>query len=198
MPLHAENQELAPVAELYPPQGQWTEADYFALPDTNRYLELSEGRLIMPPHPTYRHQIALKNLFLKFQSLVESHGLGTVVFAPLPVRLWPGKIREPDIVFVANEHADRIGEQVLGVPDLIVEVISPSTVATDRVEKFYEYARAGVREYWMLDPEERAIEVYILREGAYILRGKYRSGEIASSGLLPGFEVAVGDVLPLA
>lgn len=53
------------IAELFPPQGQWTERDYFALPDTNRYVELSEGRLIMPPHPTYAHQTALQNLFLK-------------------------------------------------------------------------------------------------------------------------------------
>ena len=116
--------------------------------------------------------------------------------APLPVRLWPGKIREPDTVCVANEHADRFGEQALGLPDLVVEVVSPPTVTTDRVEKFYEYARAGVREYWMVDPEERAIEVYILREGAYTLGGKYGSGEIARSGLLSGFEVAVGEVLP--
>jgi Uma2 family endonuclease len=196
MPLHAEKQELAPVAELYPPQGQWTEADYFALPDTNRYVELSEGRLIMPPHPTYRHQTALQNVFLKFQSLVDAHHLRIVRFAPLPVRVWPGKIQEPDIVFVAQEHIDRIGEQVLGVPDLVVEVISPPTLTTDRVEKFYEYARAGVREYWMADPEERAIEVYILREGAYALGGKYKPGETARSGLLPGFELGVGDILP--
>lgn len=196
MALHAENQELAPVAELYPPQGQWTEADYFALPDTNRYVELSEGRLIMAPHPTYRHQTALQNVFLKFQSFAEARHLGIVRFAPLPVRLWPGKIREPDIVFVAREHGDRIGEQVLGLPDLVIEVISPSTITTDRVEKFYEYARAGVGEYWMVDPEERAIEVYTLREGAYVLGGKYRPGELARSELLPGFEVSVGDVLP--
>lgn len=195
MPLHAEKQELAPVAELYPPQGQWTEADYFALPDTNRYVELSEGRLIMPPHPTYRHQTALQNVFLNLQAFVELHRLGVVRFAPLPVRLWPGKIREPGIVFVAQEHADRIGEQVLGVPDLVVEVISPSTLTTDRVEKFYEYARAGVREYWMVDPEERAIEVYVLREGAYVLGGKYRPGETARSGLLVGLEISVGEVL---
>ncbi len=196
MPLHAEKQELAPVAELYPPQGQWTEADYFALPGTNRSVELSEGRLIMPPHPTYRHQTALQNVFLKFQAFVGTHQLGVVRFAPLPVRLWPGKIREPDIMFFSTEHSDRIGEQVLGVPDLIVEVISPSTVTTDRVEKFYEYARAGVREYWMVDPEEQAIEVYTLREGAYVLGGKYRPGESARSGVLTGLEISVGEVLP--
>ncbi len=85
---------------------------------------------------------------------------------------------------------------MLGVPDIIVEVISPSTVTTDRVEKFYEYARAGVQEYWMAEPEERTIEIYILREGAYTLGGKYNPGEMARSGLLAGLEIGVADVLP--
>jgi len=183
--------ELAPVAELYPPQGQWTEEDYFALPDTNRIVELSEGRLIMPPHPTYSHQTALQNLFLKLQAFVEEHRLGIVRFAPLPVRLWPGKIREPDIFFITKAHADRVGEQACGVPDLVVEIFSPATHRTDRLEKFLEYARAGVSEYWLVDPEERSIEVYVLKEGAYTLLGKHKEEELARSQLLAGLEIEV-------
>ena len=190
-----EGAEWAPVAELFPPQGQWTEEDYFALPDTNRHVELSEGRLIVPPHPTLAHQEALKRLFLRLNAFVEERGLGVVQIAPLPVRLWPGKIREPDIFFIAREHADRIGERVCGVPDLVVEVTSPSTARTDRMEKFQEYARAGVLEYWIVDPDGGAVEVYILREGAYILRGRWGVGEVASSELLSGFEVKVGDIV---
>ena len=187
---------LAPVADLYPPQGQWTEVDYFSLPDTNRYVELSEGRLIMSPHPTYSHQTALQNLFLRLQAFVEEHRLGIVRFAPLPVRLWPGKIREPDIFFIAKEHKDRIGEEVCGVPDLVVEVTSSSTLKTDRMEKFQEYAQAGVAEYWIVDPQERTIEVYFLKQGAYVLYGKWRAGEQASSYLLTGFSVKVDEVCP--
>ena len=111
-----EKKELAPVAELYPSQGDWSEEDYFSLPDTNRYVELSEGRLIMPPHPTHTHQVALKELYVRLHTFVSEHDLGIVQIAPLPVRLWPGKVREPDILFVAKEHADRIGEKVYGVP----------------------------------------------------------------------------------
>ena len=187
--------ERAPVAELFPPQGEWAEEDYFALPDTNRYVELSEGTLIMPPHPTLAHQEALKRLFLRLNAFVEERGLGIVQIAPLPVRLWPGKIREPDLFFIAKEHAERIGEQVCGVPDLVVEVTSPSTARTDRMEKFQEYARAGVPEYWIVDPDARTIEVYVLREAAYILRGKWGLGEVASSELLSGFEVMVDEVV---
>lgn len=182
------------VAEFYPSQGQWTEEDYFALPDTNRHTELSEGRLVVPPHPTDRHQRALLNLVIHLRAFVDSHDLGVVQIAPLPVRLWLGKIREPDILFVAREHGDRIGEQVYGVPDLAVEVVSPGTRRTDRVEKFVEYARAGVREYWIVDPEESSIEVYTSQEGAYSLLGKFRSGEVARSQLLSGLEIPVDEV----
>ncbi len=189
--------DWAPVAELYPPQGQWTEEDYCSLPEANRYLELSEGRLIMPPHPTYSHQTALQNLFLKLQAFVEERRLGVVRFAPLPVRLWPGKIREPDIFFISKGHEGRIGERVCGVPDLIVEVTSPSTLKTERMEKFHEYAKAGVAEYWLVDLKERTIEVYLLQQGAYLLRGKWGAGETASSKLLRGFAVGVEEVCPV-
>src|SRR5262249_19645256 len=111
------------VAALYPPQGQWIEADYFNLPDTNRYLELSEGELLMPPHPTRRHQVAVQEFYVLLRTFVETHNLGEVYLALLPVRLWPGKIREPDVLFMAQEHADRMGEQAFGPPDLVAEVL---------------------------------------------------------------------------
>ena len=187
---------VAEVAALFPPQGEWTEEAYFSLPDTNRYIELSEGELVMPPHPTRRHQQAVENLFLCLFTFVREHALGEVHVAPLPVRLWPGKIREPDIFFVSKEHTDRIGEQYFGVPDLVVEVVSPGTWRADRVEKMVEYARAGVQEYWIVDPDGGTIEVYRWREGAYELAGRWGRGEQARSILLAGFEVAVDGVVP--
>ena len=182
------------VASLYPPQGEWKEEDYFSLPDTNRYVELSDGRIIMPPHPTFSHQEALKRFFLRLQAYVEKNNLGIVQIAPLPVRLWPGKIREPDIFFIGKEHSDRIGERVCGVPDLVVEVISSSTERTDRVEKFLEYAKAGIREYWLIDPEKKTVEVYSLRGGDYILVGKYSGSQVATSEMLPGFKLRASEL----
>lgn len=184
------------VAELYPPQGQWTEADYFALPETNRYLELSEGELRMPPHPTYSHQRIVFDLATLLRRFVEAHDLGEVHVAPLPVRLWPGKIREPDVLFMAHEHRDRISEQVLGPPDLVVEVTSPSTRQVDRMEKIVEYARAGIPEYWVVDAEARTVEVFVLRQGVYELLGKWGAGATAHSALLEGLRVPVADLLP--
>lgn len=186
-----ESQLTVEVARLFPPRGQWTEAAYFALPDTNHYIELSEGELVMPPHPTNTHQRIVGDLYVSLRRFVEERDLGVVRIAPLPVRLWPGKIREPDILFIAREHADRIGEQCFGVPDLVVEVTSPGTWRADRLEKPAEYAQAGVQEYWIVDPEARTIEVFGLREGAYETLGRWGCGETARSRLLAGFQVRV-------
>ena len=182
------------VAELWPPQGQWTESDYFSLPDTNRILELSEGRLVMPPLPTFEHQRIVLDLAVRLRAFAEGEGLGVVAISPLPVRLWPGKIREPDIMFFSEEHRDRIGEKVCGVPDLVVEVTSESTERTDREEKLREYEKAGVGEYWIVDPEARVVEVYVLREGKYELSGRWGEGEKAKSEILRGFEVETEDI----
>jgi Uma2 family endonuclease len=184
------------VAELYPPQGQWTEADYFALPDTNRYVELSEGELLMPPHPTRRHQATVEELYVRLRAFIRERDMGEVHLAPLPVRLWPEKIREPDVLFMAHEHRDRISEQVFGPPDLVMEVTSPSTRHVDRMEKSIEYARAGILEYWIVDPETQTVEILVLREGAYELLGKWGAGATAHSALIEGFQVLVGDLFP--
>lgn len=182
------------VAQLWPPRGQWTEADYFALPDTDRLIELSEGEMIMPPHPTHTHQLIVGKLYRALHAYVVERELGTVQFAPLPVRLWPGKIREPDVLFVSHEHADRIGEQFYGPPDLVMEILAVGTWRTDRLEKMFEYSQAGVREYWIVDPDAKTIEVFVWREGVYVLLDKWGTGETARSELLEGFEVIVDEV----
>jgi len=189
------------IRDLFPPQGQWTEADYFALPETNRLVELSEGKVVIPDMPGYSHQYAVGELFATFRAFVRERGLGAVAVAPLAVRLWPGKIREPDIVFMHRDHADRIGERHWGVPDLVVEVVSPRTAEssgtekTDREDKFSEYARAGVSEYWLVHPTERTIEVYVLRDGVYHLLDRWGVGEVARSEVLAGLEVPVEAVV---
>ncbi len=98
---------------------------------------------------------------------------------------------------MSAEHSDRIGEDYWGVPDLVVEVISPQTETSietehiDRGEKFEDYQKAGVSEYWLVDPEDETIEVYVLRHGTYHLLGKWKKGEIARSEILRGFSVPV-------
>lgn len=182
------------VAELWPAQGQWTEDDYFKLPETSRIVELSEGSVAIMPPPSFTHQRVLDNLYAELRGFVKRHGLGVTAFAPVAVRLWPGKIREPDIVFYTEDHRDRIGELVSEPPDLAVEVLSPGTRRTDRHEKFFEYAQVGISEYWLVDPEQETVEVFVLESGVYSLLVKADVDGIAHSRLIDGFSVSTADI----
>ena len=145
----------------------------------------------MLPHPTQSHQYAVLELAVQLRRFVQRHDLGEVYVAPLPVRLWADKVREPDVLFMAKEHADRMAEQYFGPPDLVMEVTSPGTVRTDRAEKATEYARAGIREYWIVDPDARTVEVLTLVGRRYGPAIPQAAGDRAASAVLPGFEVAV-------
>lgn len=182
------------IAQLWPPQGQWTETEYFNLPETNRIIELSEGEIFLMAPPGDRHQKVLANLYRVFYLFITEHDSGVVRFAPLAVRLWPGKIREPDLLFVSHKNAHKMGERYYEPPDLVAEVISPGTRRTDRRDKFNEYAQAGIAEYWIVDPEHETIEVYVLDEEVYMLLVKAARGEKAHSAILSGFEVACAEV----
>ena len=183
------------IACLFPKQGDWTESDYFRLPETNRIVELSEGRLIITPSPTEQHQMVLGNLFVLFKMHIRSKKLGKVLTSPMDVRLYEGVIRQPDIVFMSNEHNDRTTEELWGVPDLVVEILSKGTIKEDREKKFKEYQNARVQEYWIVDPFKKIIAIYTLENGTFELFGKWGQGEIAKSKLLTGFEVSVDDVM---
>jgi Uma2 family endonuclease len=182
------------ILRLFPRQGEWTEADYFRLPESNKIIELSEGRLIISPSPTDRHQEISLNLSLLFASYVKLHRLGVVRYSPLDVRLYEGVVREPDIIFMGNEHLDRITDK-WGVPDLVVEILSEGTAKVDKEDKYLEYQKAGVLEYWIVDPFKQSIEIFTLEHGNYSLFGKWGTGEIAKSKLLDGFEVGVDEIM---
>ena len=183
------------ILRLFPRQGEWTEADYFRLPESNRIIELSEGRLIISPSPTPKHQSISSNIHLLMGSFVLKKTLGKVCYSPLDVRLWEGKVRQPDIVFMSNKHLDRITEKMWGVPDLVVEILSEGTAEIDKENKYLEYQRAGVLEYWIVDPFNHSVEIYTLEHGIYSLFGKWGTGEIANSKLLDGFEVSIDEIM---
>jgi len=187
------------IARFFPPQGKWTEEDYFALPESNLIVELSDGKLIVNPPATPPHQMISGNLYLSLVRYVENGDLGRVLYSPVSVRLWEGKIREPDLLFVRTEHLDRItNKSIDGAPAWVAEIISPSTRKADEVEKLAEYAEAGIPEYWLLDSKAVTIRIYVLPQGAseYVLHATYKAGEIARSVTLIGFEVAVDKIFP--
>jgi Uma2 family endonuclease len=185
------------VALLFPYQGSWTEDDYLELA-TNRLVEFSDGWIEVLPMPTKLHQRIVRNLFLLLQQFVSANVLGEVLFAPLPVRLWPGKYREPDIIYLRADRPEFRG-QPEGA-DLVIEVLSEGqqNQHRDLEVKPRDYARAAIPEYWIVDPELERISVLVLRGQAYDTHGVFGIEDTATSMLLPGLTIAVKDVITAA
>lgn len=183
------------VAHLFPTQGTWSVADYLAL-DTNHLVELSDGRLEVLPMPTERHQVIVASLYDALRAFVVARGLGRVLFAPLRIELWEGKFREPDLVFLLAEHADRRGDKYWRGADLVMEVVSEDDPDRDWIEKRREYALAGINEYWIVDPRDSTITILgLAQQGTEYLRCiTCGPGDTARSELLDGFQVAVNDI----
>jgi len=182
------------VARLFPPQGFWSEEEYLSLP-TNHLVEFSDGRIEVLPMPNPPHQLIVRFLYDVLSAFARAHALGQVLFAPFPVRLWPGKYREPDLAFLRTEHRDRILSDCWEGADIVMEVVSESNCDHDLVTKRREYAQAGIPEYWMVDPGEEAVTVLLLEGDGYETHGTFGRGTKATSALLPGFAVSVDDVL---
>ncbi len=117
------------------------------------------------------------------------------MFAPYKVKLWEGKFREPDIIFVKRESLSRLGEAFSLGADLVLEVVSDGGRERDLETKRREYAEAGIPEYWIVDPELERITVLALEEAAYVVHGEFARGMVATSRLLPGFKVDVNEAL---
>jgi Uma2 family endonuclease len=191
--MEAQGTYVTEIAKLFPRQGEWTERDFFALPESNLPLELARGKIVMAPAPDDQHISG--ELFFALKAHVDAHQLGAVRHAPYDVRLFPGTIRQPDLVFIRSEHMDRIvGRYFDGPPDWVAEIISPGSRELDEEVKLAEYAQAGVPEYWLVDPENRTIRVYTLQGEAYILTSTASLGQVARSATIEGFEVPVGGV----
>lgn len=179
------------IALLFPEQGNWSEAEYLAL-DTNHLVELSDGCLEFLPMPTRLHQLMTAFLHECLKKHVAAHAKGDVLFAALPVRLWPGKYREPDVMYFRPGRLSRRGDYPDGA-DLVMEVVSPGHESRERdlETKRAEYAQAGIPEYWIVDPEQKRITVLSLDGKTYRIHGEFTPGQQATSVLLPGFAVDV-------
>jgi Uma2 family endonuclease len=183
------------IALLFPYQGDWRESDYLSIANThNRLVELSDGRIEVLPMPSPRHQKLVAFLYRLLFGFVTNQTIGTVLFAPLSVRLWEGKFREPDIVFMFTEHANREQEDHWSGADLAIEVVSPSNPDHDMITKRQEYAQAAIPEYWIVDPQTETITVLHLAGNHYVEYGIFHRGQMATSTLLQGFEVSVNAI----
>ena len=184
------------IARLFPTQGNWSLDDYLDLEarSGNQLVEFSCGKIEVLPVPSLNHQRIVRRLFKRLDQVVENGKLGEVFFAPTKVMLWDEKIREPDVLFVANEHIQASTQQWFRQIDLVIEVISPDDPSRDLETKRREYAQAGIAEYWIVDPRSQEILVLTLDGKRYSVHGVFGAGETATSVLLPEFSVSVVDV----
>ena len=175
-----------------PPQGSWTYDDYAALHDDGNRYEIVNGVLIMTPAPSPEHQDIVGEIFSALRTHIKLAGLGRVFTGPIDVDLGPKNVYQPDLVVVLNTHLDRVAEKkIIGAPDLVVEVASPSTAAYDRLTKYEKYAHAGIREYWLVKPTSRSVEVLVLEGREYRSLGIFRGEQTLPSRIVPDLPVGV-------
>jgi len=139
--------------------------DYCLMPEDRRY-ELIGGEFFMVPSPSVIHQRVAANLEAILREFVREKDCGEVLFAPLDVVLSPEDVVQPDIMFISSERSNIITDaNIQGAPDLVVEILSPSTAEKDRTIKKKLYARYGVRELWLVNTGAQVVEVFSLEEG---------------------------------
>jgi Uma2 family endonuclease len=171
-----------------PAPGQWTYEDYLNLPDDGRRYEIIGGVLYVTNAPDYDHQFTLMEIAFQLKLFTTDNKLGVVLTAPFEVHL-AERTRpvQPDVLFIKSDKQPAPGAKFFeGVPDLIVEVLSPSTTRTDQSIKFSAYEQAGVPEYWIANPKTRSVEVFTLSGGEYALVNEFIGDEVIESAVLAG------------
>jgi len=184
------------IARIFPPQGAWSEEEYLTL-KTNHLVEFSHGYVEVLPMPTQRHQLIVAYLYTILLAFVQRFG-GTAIFAPFRVRLWAGKFREPDLMFMLPINTDRRHDNYWDGADLVIEVVSPDDPQRDLVTKRQEYAQAGIPEYWIVDPQAELISVLRLEQDHYVEHGQFGHGATATSLVLTGLQIDVDAVFAIA
>ncbi len=176
----------------------YTVEDYKSLTESSdqRY-ELIDGNLYMTPSPSIRHQAVLTNIFLLLASHVRASGSGRVLVAPLDVVLGRGEQRsvvQPDLLYISKDRASLLADDIVGAPDLVIEILSPSTARRDAVLKKSLYARSGVREFWIVDVDVETVDVFLLGKDGYGTPFHHDTDGTIASTVVAGLEIAVAEV----
>lgn len=173
---------------------KYTIEDYMKTPDDVRY-ELIEGELLMTPSPLTRHQRAVGKFFVRLDNYVSIHGVGEVFVSPYDVVLDNENVFEPDVIFVSKENSPIITEaNIKGAPDMVIEVLSPSTSKRDLINKKRIYAKYGVKEYWIADPQEKTVDLFILNDKQFDLKKRYAKDDVIESVILNGLQIPLKEV----
>jgi len=173
---------------------KFTYKDYLQLPEDKRY-ELIEGEFFMVPSPSYSHQLISKRLFRALDDYVTKLELGEVLYAPLDIVLSQENVLQPDILFISKGRLDIITERnIQGAPDLVIEILSSTTAERDKGLKQKLYAKSGVREFWLVDPDKKIIEVMSLGEGGFESTGIYKAEAMLKSPLLEDISISIREI----
>ncbi len=173
---------------------RYTYEDYQELPEGAPY-QLIHGHLVMSPSPSVEHQDIVLFLGSLFREYVQNQGQGRALIAPMDVRLSNDTVVQPDVLYVSPERTNRIGDdEIDGAPDLVIEVVSPSTSHVDVFDKKQLYETHDVREYWIVDPDTKTVEIYRPGDDGYALHQRHVDTGTASSALLSNLAVDLADL----
>ena len=171
-----------------------TYEDYCATADDKRY-ELLNGDLMMVPAPNRKHQWVLGRLHIELDRFTQEHGLGEVYVAPFDVVLSDTDVVQPDLLFISRAREHTINnENVRGAPDLVIEILSPSTADRDLGYKHDLYGRHGVLEYWVVDPMAETVAVHRQRDGRLELADTFGRRDTLRTALLEGLQLKLDDI----
>ena len=174
---------------VIPIKERYTYEDYNKLPEGAPY-QLIGGKLVMTPSPIPYHQELSRDLGFKLFTFVRENDLGHVYYAPLDVYFSETDVYQPDILFIHKKRVEIIGKtKIEGSPDIVFEILSPSTAYYDLRKKFRVYEKSGVKEYWIVDPDLKRIEVYENEKFTYKIFSEAENKGRVSSSVLKGFEV---------
>jgi len=170
-----------------------TYSDYEKIPEDGFRHEIIEGQEFMTPAPEVPHQLVITQLVGLLNAHVRKNRSGKVLAAPTDVVLTAEDVVQPDVLFIATGHADRITQKnIQGAPDLVIEVLSPSTASVDRGRKLALYERSGVIEYWIADPATGTMEIHEF--GSPRRTRIYKEGQSFETTVLPGLSVRLADI----
>ncbi len=173
---------------------KYTYEDYIKTPEDTKY-ELIEGELLMTPSPIPKHQRISIRLAATIFKFVTEKDLGEVFDAPCDVCLDNKNVVQPDILFISKDRVNIIGEKnIQGTPDFIIEIISENTAYRDTIQKKRLYAKFGVKEYWIVAPEDKIVEFYFLKDGEYQLIKTFLEKDTIESYLIKGLKIDLGEI----
>jgi Uma2 family endonuclease len=170
-------------------------SDIWDTPDDGKRYEVIDGQLYATPPPITEHQGVAGVLYGYIGHYVRERQLGRVYFAPIGVVLDDENGLQPDLVYVTRERLEIISRRgIEGAPDLVVEILSPSTRVRDRGIKLRRYAAAGVPHYWIVNPRSRELEARRITEHGYELSGKFGPGSVFRPELFPDLEIPIDEL----